>query len=372
MRRAETVIVGGGPAGSATAFGLAALGRDVMLIERTAKPHNKVCGEFLSVETQTQLERLGVDPSSLGAVPVERLALYSSSRSVTSALPFRALSLSRYRLDDALLQCARNSGARLKRNVAVKSVTPAGTGWNVLCDEGEIIYCRHLVLATGKLGLRGVDDARDGSLVGLKMHLRLSPAARRALEGRVELFFLDDGYIGLELIEDGIANLCFVLSRATVARLGSGWPALHAYLASALPSLTERLAGAEPLWDKPLAVVCPTGGHLHRERGIAVYRVGDRLAHIPPFTGDGLAIALASAALAVEHIRLGRPPDAYLAAARQLTAIPIRLASIVSGLVRSSGGRNLMLGAAACAPGLIGTIVRRTRLTLAAEGFEAG
>jgi menaquinone-9 beta-reductase len=363
MTRAETVIVGGGPAGSATASGLAALGRDVLLIERTAKPHNKVCGEFLSVETQTQLQRLGVDPSSLGAVPVEQVALYSSSRSVTSALPFRALSLSRYRLDDALLQCAQNSGARLKRNVAVKSViamTPAGAGWNVLCDDGETIYCRHFVLATGKLGLRGVDDARDGSLVGLKMHLRLSPEARRALEGRVELFFLDDGYIGLELIEDGIANLCFVLSRATV---------LHAYLASALPSLTERLAGAEPLWDKPLAVVCPTGGHLHRERGTAVYRVGDRLAHIPPFTGDGLAIALASAALAVEHIRLGRPPDAYLAAARQLTAIPIRLASIVSGLARSSGGRNLMLGAAACAPGLIGTIVRRTRLTLAAEGF---
>ena len=44
-----------------------------------------------------------------------------------------------------------------------------------------------------------------------------------------------------------------------------------------------------------------------------------------------------SAALAVEHIRLRRPPDAYLAAARQLTAIPIRLASIVSGLARSSG-----------------------------------
>ena len=79
--------------------------------------------------------------------------------------------------------------------------------------------------------------------------------------------------------------------------------------------------------------------------------------------------ALASAALAVEHIRLSRPPDAYLAAARRLTAFPIRLASIVSGLARSSGGRNLILGAAACAPGLIGTIVRRTRLALAAEGF---
>jgi flavin-dependent dehydrogenase len=367
MTRAETVIVGGGPAGSATACGLAAVGREVVLIERTAKPHHKVCGEFLSVETQTRLQRLGVDLSGLGAVPIEQVAIYSSRHSVTSALPFRALSLSRYRLDDAMLRRARESGARLKRNVAVKSVTPDGAGWNVLCDDGETIYCRHFVLATGKLGLRGVDDARDGSLVGLKMHLRLSPGARRALEGLVELFFLDGSYIGLELIEDGIANLCFVLPRATVARLGSRWPALRGLLVSALPSLAERLAAAEPLWDKPLAVVCPTGGHLHRERGTAIYRVGDRLAHIPPFTGDGLAIALASAALAVGHIRRGRPPEAYLAAARQLTANPIRLASIVSGLARSRGGRNLMLGAAVCAPGLIGTIIRRTRLTLAAD-----
>ena len=323
MTRAETVIVGGGPAGSATACGLAALGRDVVLIERTAKPHHKVCGEFLSVETQTLLQRLDVDLSGLGAVPIEQVAVYSSRRSVTSALAFRALSLSRYRLDDALMRCAQNSGARLRRNVAVKSATPGGDGWNVLCDDGEAIYCRHFVLATGKLGLRGVDDARDGSLVGLKMHLRLSPGARRALEGRVELFFFDGSYIGLELIEDGIANLCFVLPRATVARLGSGWPALRGHLASALPSLAERLEGAEPLWDKPLAVVCPIGGHLHRERGTAVYRVGDRIAHIPPFTGDGLAIALASAALAVGHIRHGLPPDAYLASARQLTAGPI-------------------------------------------------
>ncbi len=369
MIRAETVVIGGGPAGSATACGLASAGRDVMLIERTAMPHHKVCGEFLSVETQTLLQRLDIDPSALGAVPIEHVAVHSSGRSVTSALPFRALSLSRYRLDDALLQCAQSSGARVNRNVSVKSVTPDGSGGNVVCDNGETISCKHLVLATGKLGLRGIDDVRDGSLVGLKMHLRPSPEIRRGLEGRIELFFLDEGYIGLELIEDGIANLCLVLPHATVGRIGSGWLALCGHLASALPSLAERLAGAEPLWDKPKAVVCPTGGHLHRERTTAVYRVGDRLAHIPPFTGDGLAIALGSAALAVEHIRLDLSPDAYLAAARQLTASPVRLASIVSRLAKHGAGRNLMLGAAAIAPSLIGTLVRRTRLTLAADGL---
>src|SRR5271156_2538763 len=112
MTRAETVIVGGWPAGSATACGLATLGRDVVLIERTAKPHHKVCGEFLSVETQTQLQRLGVDASSLGAVQIGQVSLYSPSRSATSALPFPALSLWRYRLDNAPLQRPQNSGAR--------------------------------------------------------------------------------------------------------------------------------------------------------------------------------------------------------------------------------------------------------------------
>jgi len=106
---------------------------------------------------------------------------------------------------------------------------------------------------------------------------------------------------------------------------------------------------------------------LHRGPGNEVYRVGDRLAHTPPFTGDGLAIALGSAALAVEHIRLGRPPAVYLAAAQRLIGDSIRLASAVSGLAKRSAGRRVLLGAAAWAPGLIGMIVRRTRLPLAAH-----
>ena len=142
---------------------------------------------------------------------------------------------------------------------------------------------------------------------------------------------------------------------------------LRLRLAAALPCLAERLAGARPLWDKPLAVVAPAGGHLHRGQGPALYRVGDRLAHIPPFTGDGLAIALASARLAAEHIRLGRSPAQYLAAARRLTGKPVRLAGLLSGLAATAAGRAALLGAAAYAPGLIDTVVRRTRLPLPAQ-----
>jgi flavin-dependent dehydrogenase len=365
MRCVETVIIGGGPAGAATACGLASAGREVVLVERAGTPHHKVCGEFLSIETQAQLHQLGVDAVTLGAVPIDHVSVYSSVRTVIADLPFRALSLSRYRLDDALLCRAQEQGAQVKRGVSVRNVTPANEAWSVECDDGEILQCRHLVLATGKLGLRGMIDARDNSLVGLKMHLRSTKAMRRALAGRVELFLLNRGYVGFELVEDGIANLCCVLPRATVARLAPGWPAMRDYLAAKLPSLAERLEGADPLWDKPTAVVCPKGGHLHSEGGPAVYRVGDRLAHIPPFTGDGIAIALGSGALAAEHIRQGSSPAAYLAAARRLTGRTIRLASAVSGLAGTGAGRSVLLGAAAMMPKLIGLIARRTRMPMA-------
>lgn len=367
MRQVETVIVGGGPAGAAVACGLAALDREVVLLERADGPHHKVCGEFLSIETQTQLFRLGVDPSALGAVPIEQVAVYASTLGVTAALPFRGLSLSRSRLDEALLRRAQSRGAEMKRGVAVRGAAPARGGWMVECGAGETLHCRRLVLATGKWGLRGLPESRDGSLVGLKMHFRPSTEVRRALAARVELSLLEGGYAGLELIEDGIANLCVLLPRAAVAGLAPGWPSLQDYLTAARPDLAERLSGAEPLWSKPVAVVCPTGGHLQADGEPAVYRVGDRLAHIPPFTGDGLAIALGSAAVAVEHIRRGEPSAAYLRAAQRLTGKAIRLATAISAIAASPAGRTVLMGAAACAPGILGAIARQTRFPLAAS-----
>jgi flavin-dependent dehydrogenase len=365
MTQVETAIVGGGPAGAATACGLAAAGREVLLIERADGPHHKVCGEFLSVETQAQLHRLNIDPLNLGAVTIDEVSVHSMRREVTSALPFRALSLSRLRLDQAMLRRAVQCGAQVKMKTSVRSVRNDGAGgWALRCDDGEEVGCRNLVLATGKRGLRGIDDERDHSLVGLKMHLRPSPATARALQGRVELVLLERTYAGLELVEDGIANLCLLLPRAEVARLGLGWPALRDYLSAASPCLAERIEGAEPLFDKPLAVVCPSGGHLHGEEGPALYRVGDRLAHIPPFTGDGLAIAFSSAALTAEHVLKGRTPAQYLVAARNLTRSSLRLAGAVSALAATNGGRAALMAAAAFMPGFVRNIVRHTRLPL--------
>jgi menaquinone-9 beta-reductase len=144
-----------------------------------------------------------------------------------------------------------------------------------------------------------------------------------------------------------------------------GWPDLRNYLASVSEHLGQRLGDGSPLWERPLAVVCPSGGYSHASpigADRALYRVGDRVAHIPPFTGDGLAIALASAELAAAHIRNRQSPTVYRHAFRSRAASALHLANVLSWMSETSFGRALIASAASRLPWVLQAAVRQTRL----------
>ena len=102
----EAIVVGGGLAGSAFAIELARQGRPVVVLEKTTGAHHKVCGEFLSAEAQALLARLGLDVWQLGARPAGWLGLEFGGRNERLRLPFRGAGLSRFLLDQALLDAA--------------------------------------------------------------------------------------------------------------------------------------------------------------------------------------------------------------------------------------------------------------------------
>lgn len=362
MRYAETAIVGGGPAGAAAACCLATAGADVIVLERSGAPHHKVCGEFLSIETIELLRSLGIDAGALGAAPIDHLALHFDTRTLRTHLPFRALSLSRLRLDAVLLRRAEVCGAQVQRNVAARGFERNSRGWTLHIGNNETIGCRNLVVATGKWGFRGIKDDRDQSLVGLKIHLRLPKDATCDLARTVNLHFFDGGYAGLGLVENETANLCALVNPKTLPLRGASWIAIKEFLDNGHSTLGRYLAAGEPLWERPIVVTCPTRGYLHRQGDLAFYRVGDRLAHIPPFTGDGLAIALSTGVLAATHIRDSRSPEQYYAAARKLTASSVGVASSLALLISSKPIRTAILGWAGHWPSLIETIVQRTRI----------
>jgi flavin-dependent dehydrogenase len=307
----ENLVIGGGLAGTMTGLRLAAAGCEVALLEKERRRHDKVCGEFLSPEAVEYLRQAGVDPVGLGAVGIDRLRLSAKKRFIETRLPFHAYSLSRGVLDAALLARAAEAGCEIRRGATVQRLFRNGDGWTVQVAEGMTAAARNVFLATGKHDLRGWtrQAGRHGDLVGFKMYWRLRAEETYALRGFMDLFLFEGGYGGLSLVENSTANLCLVVRRSRLLRLGS-WRELLFALSDENALIAQRLAGAESLWERPLAISSIPYGCIS-ESTPGMWRVGDQAAVIPSFTGDGMAIALHSGALAAEMYLAGKTPNQY-------------------------------------------------------------
>lgn len=355
------LVIGGGPAGSMLALRLAAAGRDVTLIEREPAAHNKVCGEFLSREAVQYLYRAGVDPLGLGAHTIQNVRLSSGNRMVCSSLPFEALSLSRRALDEALLARAAQS-CKMLRGVAVESVAMEGETWTVQLNNGCSLHCTSLFLATGKHDLRGYSRpaGRQNDLVGFKMHFALAPAKIDALRQAMELYLFPGGYGGLSLIEDDAANLCVVVRRSALCNLGS-WPQLFEFILESNCRLRWLLDGAAPAATRPLAISPIPYGYLATEYD-GIWRVGDQAAVIPSFTGDGMSIALHSASLAAAMFLAGKSAAEYASLLRAQLRRQMSLATWLSRVAVTRGGRVAALAVVPLVPALLRWIANCTRI----------
>jgi flavin-dependent dehydrogenase len=358
------IVIGGGLAGAATAIRLATAGREVTLLEREPGPADKVCGEFLSHEACAYLGSLGLDLPALGAVAIEAVRWCAPRQTVETPLPFSALSLSRRVLDEALLQRASGAGARVRRGVQVSALTRQPTGWVTHLEDGSELSAESVFLATGKHDLRGHPRPKgvQHDLVGFKMHFRLSPRQTEELEGRVELVPFDGGYAGLQPIEQGLSNLCWVVRRGRLHALGRQWAPVLAAMCSESPHLEARLAGATPLWPKPLTIAPIPYGYVRRTSD-GLWRVGDQASVIPSFSGDGMSIALHSAELAARTLLEGGSADDYQRQlVRDVKGQMVLATALSLGLVH--GPVQAVLGAVARAwPSVMSRVAFHTRVS---------
>ena len=309
----DTLIVGGGLAGAALATLLAQRGRSVEILEKSSDMHDKVCGEFLSREALLYLEHLGINLHSLGAVPIQQLRLAADKLIAECKLPFPAMSLTRRVLDEALLQRASQAGATVLRGHRVESLTHLESGWRARLNDGMNRCASSTFLATGKQDVNGHprSGGRQNDLVAFKMYFRLAPAQQEALAHCVELILFPGGYAGLQLVEDGAANLCLLVTRKKLSECGGQWAALLHHMMHGSDYLAQRLEGSEPLLEKPLAISSIPYGLLQSRAADGLWRLGDQAAVIPSFSGDGMSIALHSAHLAAQVYLSGGTAESF-------------------------------------------------------------
>jgi menaquinone-9 beta-reductase len=342
---------------------LAAAGCEVTLLERERTAHHKVCGEFLSREAILYLRALGLDPVALGACRIHSVRLSAGSGVATVKLPFPALSLSRRALDDALLRRATDAGAEVRLGARVQSLDPDAGEWRARLSGGDEVVGKAGFLATGKHDLRGWPRpaGRQRDLIGFKMHLTLSSAQTAQLAGHVELTLFRGGYAGLEPVESGLANLCLLVRRSRYAALGQQWEALLEAMRADCALLAGRLEGAQPCWDRPLAISSIPYGYVRRT-GDGLWRLGDQAAVIPSFAGDGMSIALHSARLASRYYLKGEPVGAYQRRMACDVGTAVRCATLLSQLSVHELGRMLIGWGASRLPNIMSSVAAMTRV----------
>jgi flavin-dependent dehydrogenase len=320
LQTAAVAVVGGGPAGAATAARLAASGLDVVLLERRPRPRWRASGVYTSPMSRVALLELGIAAGTVRELlrPISELRV-ETMRGASCRLLHEAVGpaagVDRVRLEEVLLDHARARGARVVEGAVVRSVAPQsrGAGFELAVSTStgaQRWRTRWLVGADGprslvgrSLGLSGPPSGRRWRGARLRRaglsHHRADPAA--APEGiamAARLVFGRDWYCGLTPVPKGRVNVGIVV---TPDLLGRDPAAVVDLVVDSLPSVpddgwrqappTDRLVLAYPLANRPRSVA---GG-----RAILV---GDAAGFIDPVTGEGLYRAFRSAAMAADAL----------------------------------------------------------------------
>jgi menaquinone-9 beta-reductase len=265
-------IVGGGLAGLSLGLALRRANVPVTIFEAGDYPRHRVCGEFIAGLEPSTIERLGLAPVLADALRHREVAWFVRERpGIIQRLPSPAFALSRHTLDAKLASAFVAAGGELRTHTRV--------------TETKAVPGR--IFATGR-------RRSDSLWIGLKFHARNVRLTRE-----LELHLADQAYVGLAQIEDGRVNVCGLFRRRPLSAKGP--ELLLAYLRSTgLGSLAERLAVAEPD-PASCCAVAAVGFDRSVPAGPPV-TLGDACAMIPPFTGNGMAMAFQSAELALDPL----------------------------------------------------------------------
>ena len=339
---ADVIVVGAGPAGATTAYHLARTGLDVLLLEKTAFPREKVCGDGLTPRAVKQLVAMGVDTSeAAGWLQNKGLRIYGGGMRLELPWPdlaeFPSYGLVRKRtdFDETLARHAEKAGARLRERTTVTGpVTDEATGRLVGVtakpsrEAGadaapeEVTYRAPLVIAADgnssrlsvSVGLRRRDDRPMGVAVRtyftsprhdddwLESWLELwdgKPGQSNLLPGYGWVFGMGDGTSNVGL---GILNTSASFQNADYRALLKAW----------LSGMPEEWGFVDDQQVGPVrGAALPMGFNRQPHYSSGLLLVGDAGGMVNPFNGEGIAYAMESGELAAQIVAqaLARPDD---------------------------------------------------------------
>jgi menaquinone-9 beta-reductase len=332
---ADVIVVGAGPAGSATAFYLATAGLDVLVLEKSRFPREKVCGDGLAPRAVRALAGMGVPISERdGWVRSKGLRIIGGGGRIEvnwpelSSYPGYSLVRSRLDFDQALARHAEKAGARLVEGCNVTGPLRDDRTGRVIgvtaqqTENGEKLErnarARVVVAADGNssrlsvaLGLRKRDDRPLG--VAVRSYYSSPRHNDEYLEAWLDLWDGDKllpGYGWIFGMGDGTSNVGLGLLNTSEAFGNIDYRTLLRRWLAGMPAewgLTEENR-TQPVRGAAL----PMGFNRTPHYTDGVLLVGDAGGMVNPFNGEGIGYALEAGEIAARTIvqALARPAAA--------------------------------------------------------------
>jgi flavin-dependent dehydrogenase len=301
----DIAIIGGGLAGLSLSIQCTEAGYSTILFEKENYPFHKVCGEYISNESLPFLEKLGVPLSHWGLPSITDLTLSAPSGAAYQfSLPLGGFGVSRYKLDQCLYEIALSKGVTVLTNTKVQDIHFTKNKFEINTDNGS--YQSNI--AAGSFGKKSNMDvhlsrpfakARPNALnnfIGVKYHIRYAHPSHQ-----VALHNFENGYCGIEEIEDGQCCLCYLTTAANLKKSGNSISVMEENILFKNPLLKEIFTNAEFIYNKPLTI---TQISFQKKSQIEdhILLVGDAAGMITPLCGNGMSIALHGSKIAFQNI----------------------------------------------------------------------
>lgn len=333
MPRLDAVVVGAGPAGSATAAHLARGGARVLLVDRASFPRDKACGGGLTPRGVAALERLGVDTSD-GFARVRGLELSAAGRSLaarfprTSRWPSYGLVARRSVLDQEILDAAIAAGAEVRLGSRVlgplmedgtcRGVRIAANGSREDVEATVTVAADGATSAVARGAGLAPNVASSHGFWYTALRGYFAPVEPRAQDGEAMLEFYPlrtpagrwlPAYGWVFPLPDGSANVGVDIPHRP--RLGTCPPLREAYdgfvthLRRTRPGFGDAIEEAPPV-----GALLPEAMRGFRPAAPGLLTAGDAAGLITPYSGEGIAYALEGAEFASSSVLSGGSPTA--------------------------------------------------------------
>lgn len=298
----HVIVIGGGLAGLVSAILLQKQNLKVALIEKKQYPFHRVCGEYVSNEVVDFLKRHNIYPELIIPSILNEFVLTSiSGKKASVTLPLGGFGVSRYNFDLFLFEIAKAAGVEIiTDSVDNVSYSASKDIFSVILKKNGTLNSK---IAIGAFGKRSnIDRSMERSFfkkkspyIGVKYHIKYNHPANQ-----VALHNFEGGYCGINAIENGTLNLCYLGERSALKKYGS-IPEMEKYILHKNPYLKEIFTEAEFLWDKP-EVINEISFETKKPVEDHVLMCGDAAGMITPLCGNGMAMAIHSSKILAEEI----------------------------------------------------------------------